>query len=46
MLRAGADSEMVSAVNLDQVKVIGDAPEVAFVGVELRPERRQIGGLV
>jgi len=29
VLRAGADSEMVSAVNLDQVRVIGDAPEVA-----------------
>ncbi len=29
VLRSGADSEMVSAVTLEQVKVIGDAPEVA-----------------
>lgn len=29
VLRAGADTEMVSVVNLDQVRVIGDAPEVA-----------------
>ncbi len=29
ILRAGADTEMVSAITLDQVRVIGDAPEVA-----------------
>jgi len=29
VLRAGADAEMVSAVTLDEVRVIGDAPEVA-----------------
>jgi len=29
VLRAGADSEMTSAVSLDQVRIIGDAPEVA-----------------
>ena len=29
ILRAGADSEMTSAVNLDQVRIIGDAPEIA-----------------
>jgi putative ABC transport system permease protein len=28
-LRAGADSEMTSAVSLDQVRIIGDAPEIA-----------------
>jgi putative ABC transport system permease protein len=29
ILRAGADSEMTSAVSLDQVRIIGDAPEIA-----------------
>jgi len=29
VLRAGADSEMTSAVSLDQVRIIGDAPEIA-----------------
>jgi putative ABC transport system permease protein len=29
ILRSGADSEMVSAITLDEVRVIGDAPEVA-----------------
>jgi putative ABC transport system permease protein len=29
ILRAGADSEMTSAVSLEQVRIIGDAPEVA-----------------
>lgn len=29
ILRAGADAEMVSAVTLDETRVIGDAPEVA-----------------
>jgi len=29
VLRAGADTEMTSAITLDQVRVIGDAPEVA-----------------
>ncbi len=29
ILRAGADTEMVSAISLDQVRVIRDAPEIA-----------------
>lgn len=29
VLRAGADSEMTSAVDLEQVRIIGDAPEIA-----------------
>jgi putative ABC transport system permease protein len=29
ILRAGADSEMVSAITLDELRAIGDAPEVA-----------------
>jgi putative ABC transport system permease protein len=29
ILRAGADSEMVSAITLEEVRTIGDAPEVA-----------------
>jgi len=29
ILRSGADSEMVSAISLDEVRSIGDAPEVA-----------------
>jgi putative ABC transport system permease protein len=29
VLRAGADSEMTSAISLDQVRIIGDAPEIA-----------------
>jgi putative ABC transport system permease protein len=32
ILRAGADSEMVSAISLDEVRTIGDAPEVARGG--------------
>ena len=32
VLRAGSDSEMVSAVSLDQARIIGDAPEVARDG--------------
>ncbi len=29
ILRAGADTEMTSAINLDQVRIIGDASEIA-----------------
>jgi putative ABC transport system permease protein len=29
VLRAGADSEMTSAVSLEQVRILGDAPEIA-----------------
>ncbi|HQP44899.1 MAG TPA: hypothetical protein PLV66_14615, partial [Thermoanaerobaculales bacterium] len=29
ILRAGADAEMVSAITLEEVRAIGDAPEVA-----------------
>ncbi|MGD8439338.1 MAG: ABC transporter permease [Holophagae bacterium] len=29
ILRAGADTEMTSAINRDQVRVIGDAPQIA-----------------
>lgn len=29
VLRAGADSEMTSAINLEQTRIIGDAPQIA-----------------
>jgi len=29
IMRAGADSEMTSAINLEQVRIIGDSPEIA-----------------
>jgi len=44
VLRAGADTEMVSAITLEQVRVIGDAPEVARASGDTSGGDAEAGG--